>query len=418
MSLFQLNDDCLLYIFRFLDPEDLIAMEQVCEHLQCLAYQFYPLCHRYEWSRKRQLVNGQMIERIGASLREFVYQGIASVDVDCFTAVNRYCRRITSLTLCDVTIDMNLITLLVPVLDHLKKLQIDRYLLIKKLRVEGPLNEGDEPEVDEDVPSDIQCFMLCMPHLTELTIGEPFDKDSFMSHDYLSTLLNLRLLKLNLARNRTFTEFGEYFGQHSFLPLLSLELNLPNDGVTDYDLFCTGLENLKQLEELQLTNLQNKHFWLLIPYLRKIKSLRVLHLNCAQGVIISKSVQRIFPRIENKNLKELKINRLINLKFDFLYSMRCWSYLRSFEIANCEKFADEDLLEICTRVSRSFITMTVRNCSLTPKIVHLLVKISKLRVYNLNFYFYHETQEVLSKFTKQTERTIIQYINVNNFLSE
>lgn len=359
-----------------------------------------------------------MIERVGRNLREFVYQGMASVDVECFLALNRYCQRIESLTLFDVTIDRKLITLLMPVLENLKTLYIDRYLLIKKVRLEGPLNEGEvDAEGDVDVLTDIQCLMLCLCNLKHLSIGEPFDKDSFLSHGYLSTLLDLLTLNLNLARNTGFTEFGEYFG-HTFLPLTSLELILPNDGVVDYDKFCLGLENLSHLEALKLNNLQNKHFGLLIPSLRLVRNLKLLHLNCAQGVILSKSVQQQLNRIDNKKLFSVQISSLKNFNFRFLHSLRWWSTLRSFEIHNCEKFNNDDLLAICAKATNKFTSIVVGNCAILPDIVHLLVRISKLRIYNLNFKFYHENHYIFDRFERETMRTIIQYIHVTNFFSK
>lgn len=420
MALRELNDDCLLYLFRYLEPEDLLALEDVSNRLCSLAFQYYRLCRYYVWSKARQKVNKKMIERIGFNLRKIVYQGMGNTDFECFDAVNCYCQRIESITLCDVTIDFNLGRLLMPVLENLQHLHIDRYLMIKKVRVEGPLNEGEElPEDDaEDVLTDIQCLMLCCQNLKHLFIGEPFDKDSFMSHEYLETLLNLETLNLNLTRNVSFREFGEYFG-HTFLPLSTLELIFPNDGVTDYDLFCKGLEELKQLKVLNLHNLQNKHFFLLIPGIRKVASLQQLQLNCAQGVILSKSVQQQMSRIDNKMLQDVMISSLKNTSFKFMWTFKLWSNLRSFEISSCDKFKNEDLLEICSRVTNKFSSITVRDCgSLTPEIVHLLVRISKLRKYHLTFYFYHANQETMSRFEKETVRTIIKNINVKNFLAQ
>lgn len=417
MEFSALNDDCVLHLFHFLDPEDLLTVEEVSLGLRHLAYQFYRLCRAYEWSKRRQRVNKKIIERIGASLRTLVYRGIGSTDIECFSAVNRWCAQIASLTLYDVTIDSNLIRLLMPVLDHLKHLHIDRYLMAKQVRVEGPLNEGEEPPEEEaaDVLSDIQCLMLCVPNLTHLLIGEPFDKDSFMSHDCLSTLWNLQTLNLNLTRNVSFAEFGDYFS-HTFLPLHSLELILPNEGVTDYDKFCAGVGQLQKLTVLKLHNLQNKHFSLLIPGLRGVKGLRVLHLNCAQGVILSKSVQHQMARIDNKMLQEVAISALKNSSFHFLASLKWWPLLRSFELVNCEKLKNEDLLEICSKMTNKCTTVTVRdNFAVTQDIVHLLVRISKLRIYTLTFNFYHNTQEMFNRFQRETEKTIIQNINVNNY---
>lgn len=418
-SLSELNDDCVLHLLQYLQPEDLLALEEVSVGLRHLAFQFYRVCREYEWSKQRQKVNARMIERIGGSLRDLVYRGIGSTDIECFSAVNSYCQGIERLTLYDVTVDMNLLLLLMPVLDHLKHLHIDRYLMYKTVRVEGPLNEGEEPspEDTEDPLSDIQCLMLCAINLNSLFIGEPFDKDSFMSHEYISTLLNLRYLNLNLTRNVSFAEFGEYFS-HSFLPLESLELIFPNEGVTDYDKFCEGLENLQNLKNLTLNNLQNKHFWFLVPGVRKIMNLQVLKLNCAQGVNLSKSVQRIFTRLDNKTLRHVTLSSMKNSSLQFLWTLRWWANLRSFEIVNCEAFKNDDLLQICSRVTNKFVTVSVKDCSLSPEIVHLLVKISKLRIYNLTFNFYHPNQDILIKFRKETDRTVIQYINVNNYLSE
>lgn len=416
MSLCEiLNDDCLLHLFCFLDPEDLLTLEEVSTHLKYLTFYYYRLVHDYEWSKQRQRVNKQMIERIGGNLRRLIYRGIGSTDIECFSAVHRYCQRIDTLTLFDVTIDSNLNRLLMPVLESLKSLYIDRYLMVKQVRVLGPLNEGEEPpEEEEDIFSVIQCLMICMTNLEHLFIGEPFDKDSFMVHDYLSMMLNLKSLNLNLTRNDTFAEFGAYFG-HTFLPLTSLELIFPNEGVTDYDKFCSGLINLQHLKQLKLHNLQNKHFGLLVPGIRNIKSLETLKLNCAQGVILSKAVQYLLTRIDNKELFAASIGSLKNQSFQFLYTMKWWKNLRSFEILNCDKFNNDDLLEICLRATK-LISVTVKDCiGLHANIVHQLVRISKIRIYNITFNFYHQNQEIFSKFEKETERTIIQYINVNNF---
>lgn len=410
MALRSLNDDCLIYLFRFLDPEDLIRIEEVSLHFRELVLQFYRICRTYEWSRKRHKVNQKMIERVGGNLRELIYQGIGSRDVDCFTLVNQYCQRIERLSLFDVTIDMNLITLLMPVLENLKKLHIDRYLLIKK-----SVLPNDQDNLDR--LSDMQCLMLCIPNLTHLFIGEPFDKDSFMGHEYLSMLLNLKSLTLNLSRNSSFKEFGEYF-DHTFLPLTSLELTLPNNGFEDYDKFCSGLENLKQLKELKLHNLQNAHFWLLIASVRNIKCLEILHLNCVQGLILNKSLQYLLNKIDNKTLVDVRLCSLKNLSFQFLHPLKWWNVLTTFDLDNCEKFKNEDLLAILMRVHQKFTKITIRGASLTPEIVHLLARVSKVRRYNLTLHFYHETQEIFEQFQKESNRTIIQYINVHNSLIE
>lgn len=416
MILYELNDDCLLHLFEYLEPEDLLTLEEVCHRFQDLVFQIYRLCHYYEWSKKRQKVNAKFISRIG-NLKKLVYYGMASNDIECFSAVNRYCHKIVHLTLYDVTVDTNLIRLLMPILENLKDLHIDRYLMVKKVRVEGPLNLGEEPEPEAvDELTDMHCLMLCASNLINLSIGEPFNKDSFISHEYLSTLWTLKTLKLNLTRNESFTEFSEYFS-HSFLPLTTIELIFPNEGVTDYDQFCGGLRNMQQLTWVTLNNLQNKHFSLLIPGLRNMTNLKVLQLNCAQGVSLSKSVQALLTRMDNKTLVDVTISSLKNTSCQFLWTIKWWKLLRSFEISNCEYFKDEDLLEICSRATNKFISVTVRDCALTSDIVHQLVKISKIRYYNLTFHFFHRNQETFKKFVTETDRTIIQYIHVHNYLT-
>lgn len=390
----SLDDDCLLYMMRFLSIADLIRLEEVCDRFRRLVQKKYRSCKTYSWIKENAKCNEIAIEKVGSYLTEFQYNGIGNVELKAFSLVGRYCSNIRVLILAELTLDMNLIILLEPILASLKWLEVDKYLLGKA----PPPQPPDSEDQEEQEIGPVACMMLCIEKLECLCVGEPFVKDTHILHDYLGSLMSLKYLKLSLVGEEGFKNIANYVCL-DYLPLETMDLYFPHEDLADFDHFCSGLTTLYQLKTLIFRNVKNKHLPLLMSAIPGINTLTTLHLICSTGTIVTHQTQRLMSRINNKNLNQIKLEMLQNLSMQFLVKLKWWENVVYFTLANCDKVTNDVLIEICTKMAKKMTVLNIVACpSILPLFVETLEAVSKVRTFNLTVNLYHDKIDKYSKF--------------------
>lgn len=113
MEILDLNDDCLLEIFRYLDLKSLISVDQVCSKFNDTAQIIYRQFRHYEIHiRTEGNLSGDILARIGPHLDSLLFScGYLIVPTTIIKNIVSNCHSLTRLKLQYITLnyqDMNL----------------------------------------------------------------------------------------------------------------------------------------------------------------------------------------------------------------------------------------------------------------------------------------------------------------------
>lgn len=126
LNLLQLNDDCLLEIFSYLDLTHLIVVDQVCLKLKGIAERIYRQYHSYEiYIRTEANLSGEILPRIGPYLDSLFFScGYLIVPTTIIRHIVKNCTKLSRLKLQYITLGDVDLTILDDLFERLTELDM------------------------------------------------------------------------------------------------------------------------------------------------------------------------------------------------------------------------------------------------------------------------------------------------------